>query len=179
MVEKKKGSGFERDIAKFLTKYITGVEKPYCIWRTPQSGGLNTISGAVDVSGDLCALNETGKILTDIFCFELKNGYDDADFFKHFKESKNNIIRGFWDQCIRDARLCNKWGILIFKKKNNKPIIGIETPVYSYLENYVDLSQHIVVSFDNDLPNVVFYDFYTFFDKVSLEVLKNMTPFDI
>jgi len=41
---KSKGSEFERQTCKDLSKWIQGTEKPYLFWREILSGGLATIS---------------------------------------------------------------------------------------------------------------------------------------
>jgi hypothetical protein len=69
---KAKGSGWEREIAKFFTIWVTGNEKPYCYWRTPSSGALNTISNADSVSGDIVSIRPEGKFLTKSFTIDVK-----------------------------------------------------------------------------------------------------------
>ena len=38
-----KGGDNERNVSKFLTKWLTGKEKPYMFWRQDASGGLATV----------------------------------------------------------------------------------------------------------------------------------------
>ena len=89
MSSKSKGSGFERDCAKLLTIWLTGQEKPYAIWRTPNSGGLcSTNELNKDLSGDLVALRPEAVDLLSKFSIECKAGYKDATLDNFFKNTK-------------------------------------------------------------------------------------------
>lgn len=170
---KAKGSSWERFIAKSLTVWLTGQEKPYCYWRTPSSGALQTISGADSVSGDIVAIRPEGKFLTDIFSIEAKVGYPHADFFKHFKESRNEI-KDFWLQCVNDAKKSNKFPMLIFKKSGLKPIIGIDFVLHLGLSNDLLYSKSLTLSFDDKTPSVVFFDMEMFFKIITPDMIKEI-----
>lgn len=158
---KSKGSEYERQICKYLTKWISGMEKPYIFWRSPSSGSLATLGGSPDTSGDIIAIKDDGKWFTNIFSVELKNGYPDADFHKHFKDTKSNIIEDFWCQCITDAKLKNKKAMLIFKKKGLNSIVGIGEDVFNQLKSFPN--KYIKIKF-NDTPSIIFFDFEKFFE---------------
>ena len=115
---KGKGSLWERDIAKTLTKWLTGKEKPYVWWRMPGSGAIATISEEnKELSGDIMPLRPEGAFLTDKFSIEAKTGYPSSSFHKHLKGVKNDEIRLFWEQCCGDANRASKLPMLIYKKK--------------------------------------------------------------
>lgn len=172
---KSKGSSFERDIARYLTKWLTGQDKELYFWRSPSSGAVATINEMNgDISGDIIALKTEAKCLVDMFSIELKCGYKDADLSKHLKKTKNNTIKSFWDQCIRDSRMANgKYGMLIFKKDREPTIVGIEkdTIMEKLMSNKI--KNTITLSY-KDLPSVVFYDFIDFFDTLKPEQLKGI-----
>lgn len=157
---KAKGSAWEREIAKALTMWVTGKEKPYVFWRSPSSGALATISQSLDTSGDIIAIRPEGKFLTDIYSIEAKNGYPAASFDKHLKKTKNNDIESFWKQCVSDAEKAGKMPMLIFKKKGCQPIVGIIADVGNL--------KYISLKFIT-LPTVRFYDFYNFLESVKPE----------
>jgi len=173
---KAKGSSWERDIARLFTKWITGVEKPYLFWRSPASGGLGTIKTAENVSGDIIAIKPEGEFLTRLFSIEAKTGYPHACLFKHLRPVKNDEVEQFWNQCITGAREDNKSGMLIFKKKGNQPIIGIERSVYDQL---VDLTREmpkcILLNYTNGLPDLVLMDLAEFLVKVTPDIIKRLT----
>jgi len=164
---KSKGSSFERDTCKFLTKYFTGNDKPYVFWRSPSSGAIGISSP--NASGDIIALDEKYMWFTDKFNLELKTGYADADFHKHFKDNKNNTIEDFWIQCQKDAKLKNKYGILIFRKKGYQTIIGIQEDIFLQLKTFP--TKYMLVSF-LEMPKIVFFDFNKFFEIVKPEHLQ-------
>jgi hypothetical protein len=66
------------------------------LWKSPNSGGVSSvILKNVDMSGDIIALKEEAKFLTDIFSIEAKNGYPKASLDKHLKYNKNDEIESF------------------------------------------------------------------------------------
>jgi hypothetical protein len=173
---KAKGSSFEREVAKLLTLWVSGQSKELYYWRSPGSGMMAKLSNQKDMAGDIVPLKEEAKVLTNKFSIEIKTGYAEADLFKHLKQTKNEIVKSFWDQCIRDSRIANKYGILIFRKKGNQPIIGIEESVYKQLAGMdIELSLYILISYGNDLPNLVLMDLSEFLNKVQPLHIKNIS----
>lgn len=127
---KAKGSGFERDLARRLSLWVNGAEKPYVFWRTAGSGGLATIMAEnADMGGDLMAIREEGRFLTNIFSIEAKCGYNDADAMLHLKNNKSTTIEDFWKQCCRDAERSHKYPCLIWKRKGYPTIIGFSRTI--------------------------------------------------
>ena len=172
---KAKGSGYEREIAKFLTKWITGSEKPYCFWRSPSSGALATISAAMDASGDIIPIRDEGKFLTNLFSIEIKTGYPHADFFQHFKDMKNDVIKAFWIQCCTDAKKADKYPMLIFKKSGLKPIIGINSITRAELsDGYTILPKSMMIVYDDGTQSIIFYDMESFFKVVTPEHIRKI-----
>jgi hypothetical protein len=168
---KRKGSEYERVIAKFLSKWITGNDKDLLFWRSPSSGSLCTISNIKEASGDLIAIKPEGEWFLNIFNVEIKTGYPKADFFQFFKDVKNDIIKDFWIQCQKDAKKADKTGILIFKKNGLKAIVGI-CPMTKYvLEKKVKLPRCLEVNYDDIIP-VCFYDMEEFFKIVTPQIIK-------
>ena len=75
-----KGSSFEREVCKRLSLWWTDGQDDSCFWRTSNSGGRATARRRRGKKtrahcGDLCAVDEVGKPLTDLITFELKRGY--------------------------------------------------------------------------------------------------------
>jgi hypothetical protein len=113
---KAKGSGYERTICRYLTKWLAGVETPYYFYRSPSSGAVATVTRSENISGDIISVKNEADFFTALFSIEIKTGYKDADFFQHFKEVKNDVIKDFWLQCCLDSHRANKHPMLIFKK---------------------------------------------------------------
>ena len=175
MSSKGKGSEFERDICKYLSVWLTGKEKPYQFWRMPASGGLATISEEnADMSGDIRALTQEAAFVTDTFSIEAKNGYPTTDFHQHFANTKTFNIKAFWKQCIGDARISNKYAMLIFKKKGKKPIIGIESTVNDKIKGILISLPSMSIKFSKqEYPEIVFYDFKDFFKFITPQIIKD------
>jgi len=170
---KAKGSQWERDISRFLTKWVTGKEKPLVFWRTPGSGSFVTNKVSTDASGDIISILPEGRFFTDIISCELKIGYSDVDLFKHFKNTKNNILESFWNQCLRDASQVNKHGMLIYKKKGYNAIVGIENDLMCLLKQQIELPKSITVTFDKLSPLVLF-DMEVFFTTILPNHIMNI-----
>lgn len=168
---KGKGSMWERDVSKALTKWLTGKEKPYVWWRSPSSGAMATISEEnKEISGDIIALRPEGAFLTDKFSIECKVGYPQSNFHKHLKKIKNDEIREFWTQAVNDAAKGDKLPMLIYKKKQYNALIGV-----SVINTKLDVLPSITMNFvQADLPTVHFYDMEDFLAVMSPEDIKNL-----
>lgn len=172
---KSKGSSWEREICKFLTKWVSGTEKPYIFWRSPSSGAFVTNKVSDEIGGDITSLLPEGKFFTDKLSCEAKVGYDDVDILKMFKDSKNNVLEGFWKQCIRDARLTSKYGMLIYKKTNYPAIVGIEEDVYKkFIKQKLELPKSLTIDFSNDLPKLMMFNFIDLFNIIKPINIKKL-----
>lgn len=169
---KGKGSTWERDVAKTLTKWLTGSEKPYVWWRMPGSGAIATISeDNKELSGDIMTLRPEGAFLTDKYSIECKIGYPTSSFHKHLKKTKNDEVCDFWTQCVNDANRANKLPMLIYKKKQYNSLIGISIVNEKLLEIP---SLTMAWGNYNDLPICHFFDMYEFFNTMTPEDLRTL-----
>ena len=169
---KAKGSAFERDVAKILTKWSSGQNKEYWFWRSPSSGAVSTINeGNGEISGDIIAIKPEGTFLTSKFSIEVKVGYPTSNFHKHLKKVKNDEIRSFWYQCVYDASRAEKLPMLIYKKKQYNALIGI-----SVINEKLNGISSITMTWDDheDLPSCHFYDFEEFLTVITPEDIKNL-----
>jgi hypothetical protein len=165
---KAKGSGFEREISKFFTEWLTGQSKEYYFWRSPSSGAISTITqGNGEISGDIIALKPEGTILTGKWSIEIKTGYPSSSFHKCLKGVKNDEIEAFWKQSVGDASRSKKQPMLIYKKKGLNILVGIPST-----NDYHELTGHlksITVNYGNNLPPIQFFDMKEFFVSVKPE----------
>jgi len=142
---KAKGSGYERTICKFLTKWLTNKEKPYVWWRSPSSGALATITAQnPNLTGDIISVLPEGHFLTDIFSIEIKNGYPKSSFHKFFSQSKNNEIMKFWNQAKEDIKDNKKEPMLIWKKDRKDPLLFINKYIVDNLLKTSQLNNFII-----------------------------------
>lgn len=121
-----KGSDFERLIARKLSLWIQGAEKPELFWRSASSGAAATQSRkrgqSSNMNGDLVAIAPAGQFFTNIFSLECKH-YADYSLDEFLKPIQGDI-KLWWAQCCRDAQHANKLPFLIFRK-NNSPIFAM------------------------------------------------------
>ena len=173
-----KGGDFERYVAKTLTKWLTGREKPYKYWRMPGSGGLATIhEECSNLTGDIRALSADAEFLTDRFSVECKTGYPSTSFWQHFKTIKHFPIKLFWAQCVNDAYHAQKEPMLIYRKKGKQIILGLSAASVFKLEYICDqlkVLSTITMRFElEELPNITFYDFNDFWEAVKPDDIRN------
>ena len=173
MKGKGKGSAWERDICKYLSKWIQGSEKPYLFWRQPLSGGLATISELnKDLSGDIRSISPKSEWWP--FSVEAKTGYPKTSFWQHFKDLKHFNIADFWIQCTDDAKKADKYPMLIYRKLRQKPIIGINSTVDILLAPKLNNLCSIQMNWNN-LESIVFYSFKDFFKTITPEDIKGIS----
>ena len=168
------GGNFERDVAKFLTVWLTGKKKPYKFWRMPGSGSLATIHEEnIGLSGDIRAISPEAEWFTEIWNVECKIGYPTTSFWQHFKGNKNFNIRDFWRQCVEDAKKADKRPMLIYRKKRQPEIVGVEP---SFMKNYY-IAPSITMNFEpnmNILPDVIFHNMKEFFNILTPDLMKEL-----
>lgn len=180
-----KGGEFERNISKFLTKWLTGSEKPYMFWRQDASGGLATVHiENTHLTGDITYLRPEAKFFCDAFSIECKTGYPKTSFWQHFNKCKFNI-EDFWVQALTDAKKSDKYPLLIYRKKGRKEIIGINNFIRDFFwKKLFDLNS-IVIRFcgnkgkyilyennENHLTSCTFYDMRDFFERIKPNDIK-------
>ena len=174
-----KGGDFERDVAKQLTVWLAGKPKPYMFWRMPASGGLATIhEECVGLAGDIRAIHPDGEFLTDIFTIECKTGYPRTSFWQHFKGIKNFNLEAFWLQACGEAIGSNRRPMLIYRKKGNKPLIGITDDVASEISEVADLCEMPSIFMNwpmiKNIQSMYLFPFEEFLEAVGPEEIKKV-----
>jgi len=180
MAKSAKGGQFERQICKYLSKWIQGTEKPYIFWRGRGSGGVFTqdISAGEDFAGDIYLVRPNGKFLSDRFSIECKNGYPSASIDYHLKYNKSDPLLAFWEQCTNDAMLTNRFPMLIYKKKGIKPtFVGINNVLFNYLEHHLKPLRFVNLYYGEHIQEVFLFGMDEFFDMVTPDIIKEL-PFD-
>lgn len=129
---KSKGSAFERESCRALSKAITGGRNLEALWRSAMSGGRATVQRkkklgrGVDtrmahVAGDICAVHADGEAFVQKWFAECKH-YRDLKLVSFLFRSAGTLHK-FWAKAKTDARRCGKRPMLIFKQN------GMETCV--------------------------------------------------
>lgn len=168
----RKGSQFERDIARRLSRWWSG-DDDAIFWRTSQSGGRATTrrkSGKATVGqeGDLCATNPLGQAFIDCFVVELKRGYNKftiADLIDSPRPEKQTYSK--WIRKIEDAsiRLGNHW-LLIVKRDRRKEVVFFSIG----LAHVLGLTDAV-----DRIDNIAFVTLDCFLEMVSAVKIRKMT----
>lgn len=170
-----KGSGWERDVCKFLSKWMQGTEKPYLFWRGRGSGGMFTTSNGLvgdDFSGDVYSTRPESSWFCSLFSVECKDGYPSASFDKHLKYNKADPLYEFWKQTTEDARKSNKKPLLIYKKKGlPTPWVGITEESYGVLKECFTKIRFVHLRWV-DLDDMYFFEMKEFFKAITPEIIK-------
>ncbi len=170
---KGKGSQWERDIAKYLTKWLTGQDKEYYFWRSPGSGSIGTVTQCnIDLHGDIIPIKPEAEFFCNIWCIECKNGYGSASLDKHLKSNKNDHIQDFWEQTVNNSIPHGKNPMLIFKKKGNPAWIGVNNKIQSILYTYLETLNFIHLRWNYEILDCYFFDMKDFFEKITPEIIK-------
>ena len=117
-----KGSQFERDMCRRLTKWMTGEEKPEVVWRSSTSGAKATMEHKAGrrshMGGDIVAIHPKGQWLTEMFSLEFKNRKSFGSLPLLFLNRA--AVLDWWDQCVSDAKAQGKIPWMIFKENRSK-----------------------------------------------------------
>ena len=174
---KKIGSSWERDVAKYLTYWLTEQQEEYYFWRSPGSGSIATVTGVnPDLHGDIIPLKENAdKVLCSKVVIECKSGYPKTTLDNHLKYNKSDNIRDFWDQVVTDSERVNKYPVLIYKKKGMPtPWLGINYELYSKLKKHIDSIRFVHIKWENGLPETYFFEYKEFFDIITPDIMKKV-----
>lgn len=116
---KSKGNGFERQICKTLSLWITAGRRDDVLWRSAISGGRATVAAKKGrelphVAGDVCAVHPDGSNFVDNFYVECKC-YKDLQLASALLRGEGKLIQ-FWKETAKQAARHGKKPMLIFKQ---------------------------------------------------------------
>jgi len=97
-----KGSAFERQICKELSKWWTKGERDDIFWRSSQSGGRAKFRGRKGKAtygqhGDITATDPIGCPLTELITIEVKRGYNKASI-QDMLDKRPNAANQEWEK---------------------------------------------------------------------------------
>lgn len=164
-----KGSQFERDMARLLSKWWTDDKRDDVFWRSAMSGGMATVRARkgetkVNQIGDLVAVDPIGAPLLEAFVIELKRGYKQWAILDLLdsKNTKSAVLHKFIEQVQHECKIAAiKNFLLICKKDKRNPIVitNLKLPIadciifyycnniyYTYrLEDFLNIPPGIVL----------------------------------
>jgi hypothetical protein len=121
---KKKGSSFEREIAKQLSLWLTQGRREDVLWRSAMSGGRATVAHRkgknVRQCGDLCAVGPEGHEFCEKYFLELKHVKKLA--LDQFLVKGTGPLAGFWRIAKREAFKHGRQPMII-AKQNGWPVV--------------------------------------------------------
>lgn len=138
MAKSSKGSSFERETCRLLSRWFTRGERDDIFWRTAGSGARATCrmkSGLMtaDSAGDICAMHEIGKPLTRVCLFELKKGYSSPKsarkisllaFLDNLPKERNPLLLEWADKIEKESKAHNRrFWFIIFKRDRKQAVI--------------------------------------------------------
>lgn len=191
MSKAKKGSAFEREVCKQLSKWWTNDERDDVFWRSSQSGGRATERTKKGMRtygsyGDIAAVDPIGGPLLKLFTIELKCGstYSTPGDLLDFKEQNH---RHRWMKCllqtIRSSREAGSVGWMLICRRNfRRPMLYIDRSSARALDRCAGfLGRPTVTRFDmqckGERIRFVALGLETFLARVSpkqiIECLKN------
>lgn len=130
-----KGSQFERDTCRELSRWWMNGLRDDVFWRSSQSGGRATVRGRKGKTtaghyGDVCATDPIGVPFLDLTCVELKCGYN-SEHIHALMDRPKQAAQGLWEQWIQqavDAReLSGSYAWMIIAKRDSRdPIVVMD-----------------------------------------------------
>jgi hypothetical protein len=180
-----KGSSFEREMSRYLSKWWTNGERDDIFWRNRVKVTSKTPNAERQL-GDITAFHTLGLPFVEMFNIELKIGYshksggrkiawDLLDVIDSKKTDDNLLLINFWKQCLSDAELSNRIPILIFKRDMHKPVVCINTDYFSEIKNYLGklCVKNIIFNY-KDVYSLRLYDMEDFFNWMTPEIIKHI-----
>ena len=166
---KAKGSGFEREICKKLSLWISEGLRDDLYWRSAASGGRATVQSKKGIDNksqvaDITSIDPLGNKLTDKFIIECKSYQNIRIDSLIYDKPKNGSLLEFWLEIVKKGLEYNKSPLLIFKENGKPVLIGCN---YYFGEEVIGY---------NNVSELAYFDRYDlrlyFFD----EVLKEVDP---
>lgn len=124
----RKGAGFEREVCKALSRWVSGGKAEDLFWRSSMSGGRATVArqrgGVVRQAGDIVAVHNH-KAAFDF----IKQWYVECKFYRKV-DLDSWLIKGtgrlakWWKRCRSEANYYERQPMLIVKQ-NGWPILVI------------------------------------------------------
>lgn len=137
-----KGSEFEREICRILSRWWTSGERDDVFWRSSQSGGRATQRAKVNLTtygsyGDITALDPIGAPLLRLFTIELKRGDSHGfagDLMDFTKDRSHHPFLKCLAQAIRSHGQAKSisW-MLISKRDRRRALVHVESSIIKSL----------------------------------------------
>lgn len=127
-----KGSLFERDVSRLLSRWWTGGERDDVFWRVGGSGGRAKFRGrsgrdTAGQHGDIMACDSSGEFLTHVWTIELKRGHSKdtvGDVLDRTPQKRLPVRFESWIQQVYESHeQAGSIGWMIVHKRDNRPAL--------------------------------------------------------
>jgi len=144
----RKGSAYEREICKQLSRWWTDDKREDVFWRTAGSGARAKVRDKTGKStfgqyGDIQAIDPIGQPLLDLCTIEIKRGYSGHTFADLIESSENPKAKApmyfqFMLQAKEAAKAARTYRWMIIVKRNRRtPIVILSHNLYKILKPIV------------------------------------------
>ena len=149
-----KGSAYERDTCRLLSRWWTGEARDDVFWRSAGSGARAKVRGrsgrdTAGQHGDIAATDPIGAALISVFTIELKRGYSDSTIFDLLDRAPTageQGWEGFLAQTIESAdQAGSRTWLLIARRDRRQPTAWMPSSALAALRG--------VGAFAKGLPN--------------------------
>lgn len=137
-----KGSCFERDFCRMLSRWYTNGDRDDIFWRSHASGARATSRNKLGKSthgqhGDICASDPIGDPLIQKITIELKRGYSKHTFFDMIDrsvKSKPSVFEGFLEQAISSSKAAGTpYWMLVHRRDRRDSMVFIPRKLHTKL----------------------------------------------
>lgn len=121
---KAKGNSFENRVARKLTHWASGKERPLWFARSKGSGALATVSdggAASHLAGDLMAVCREGAFLTEVTLWELRDRklMNVLDFVRETSHVTYRM-KGWWKETVEKCKGSGKYPVICFHRTGTR-----------------------------------------------------------
>jgi len=166
MKSKRKGSNYEREIAKKLSRWWDPSSKEIVFWRTHSSGAAKHLSS--QQQGDIYSLQEDSKILIKNVLIECKH-YKEFNLFKIITKGKIPLKEWIKKYQLESEVYKKKYFWIIFRLNHYPDMIFVNKRFFNKFKKYLKNLNHIQLTFEKG--GVIFL-LDEFLDVITPEVIK-------
>ena len=110
-----KGSAYEREVCGLLSLWWTDGQRDDVFWRTHGSGGRANVRArrgrrTAGQYGDIGAVDDCGKALTDLLAVELKRGYNSDTIQAVLDRTDGHALNGMEEHLAQAVAAANRGG---------------------------------------------------------------------
>lgn len=126
---KQKGSAFERQVCRELSRFVDPKGKDTLFWRSAISGGRATVERRKGIKnktqlGDITCIHSKGEWLTDFFFIECK-AYKSLDIESSLLTGKGRLAK-FWRKLIEQSDDSERYPLLIAKQNFTPTLVLLD-----------------------------------------------------